>query len=166
MGKTRQLTLVLHHNPRNPRRSVSSQLLLPQPPTTETLNPQLGRAIPGRVISQDTTKNENIELVSIFRRQIALAARVQEADALFGDSGVGDKVVDRGGALLDFGELGDGFGQAGEDELGGGRGAFGGDGAVFEVLPLFEFGVHVLDDEGVFFGGVEGGVEGSHDCVG
>jgi hypothetical protein len=67
--------------------------------------------------------------------------------------------------LLDFGEFRDGFGQAGEDELRGGRGAFGGDGAVFQVLPFFELGVHVLDDEGVFFGGVEGGVEGGHGCV-
>jgi len=68
--------------------------------------------------------------------------------------------------LLDFGEFRDGLGKAGEDELGGGGGAFGGNGAVFQVLPLFEFWVHVLDDEGVFFGRVEGGVEGGHDCVG
>lgn len=67
--------------------------------------------------------------------------------------------------MLDLGEIGDVFGQAGEDELRRGGGTFGGDGGVFKDLPFLQFRVHVLDDEGVFFGGVEGGVEGGHGCV-
>jgi len=94
LEKNGQLTLLLHHNSRNPRRSIGSQLLLAQPPATKALDSQLGRAIPRRVVAQNATENENIEFVAVLGRQIALAARVQEADALFGDSGVGDEVVD------------------------------------------------------------------------
>lgn len=116
-NKTRQLTLLLNHDPRNSRRSISGQLLLTQPPTSETLDSQLSRAIPRRVITKDSSKDEYIKLVAVLGCKIALTARVKEAHALFGDSGVGYQVVDRGRALLYQGKFRDGFGQAGEDEL-------------------------------------------------
>lgn len=81
------LTLFLHDDPCDSRRSIGGKLLLSQPPASKALNSQLCCAIARRVVAKNTTKDKHIELVTILRCEITLSSGVEKADTLLGDVG-------------------------------------------------------------------------------
>lgn len=105
-------------------------------------------------LTQNPPKQKRIKLLSILRAEILLRFRIEQANflSIFGGwveglhglrgFAAGREVELRGGV-----ERGS---EAGEEEVRVGGEGFGGDGVVFEGLPVFEFGVEVFDYEGVF----------------